>query len=60
MRRYQQLFYRWKGRILHSGIRIFSHLRLLTRWIVSSIFMGGIVGIIGVGFVYAISYVTNL
>ncbi len=52
-------YYRWKGKFLRSIIRLISHMRLLIRWIVSSVLLGGIVGIIGVGFVYAIQAVTD-
>ncbi len=47
-----------KGRLLHSGIHILSHLRLLVRWIIMSVLMGLLMGLIGVAFVYAIRYAT--
>lgn len=50
---------RWKGRLLHSAIHVISHLRLLLRWVLFSVITGGIVGLIGVAFVYAIQWVTS-
>ena len=32
MRSGDYFFSRWKGRLIHSGIHILSHLRLLVRW----------------------------
>ena len=58
MRKHSPLFYQWKGRILHSGIHIFSHIRLLVRWVFYSVLMGCVMGLIGVAFVYAIQYAT--
>lgn len=49
---------RCKGVLLHSVIHVISHLRLLMRWILFSVITGGIVGLIGVAFVYAIQWVT--
>ena len=33
MRSGDYFFSRWKGRLIHSGIHILSHLRLLVRWV---------------------------
>lgn len=51
-------FIRWRGKLLHSGIHIFSHLRLLFRWLFFSVVIGCVVGVIGVAFVYSIQWVT--
>ena len=59
-RKHHPYYYRWKGKLLRSGIRIISHLRLLLRWMIRAVCMGVIVGIIGVGFVYAIQFVTAI
>lgn len=52
-------FSRWKGRLIHSGIHILSHLRLLVRWVFYSMLMGILVGFIGIAFVYAIQWATG-
>lgn len=52
-------FCRFKGRMLHNGIHILSHLRLLLRWTLYATCMGLIVGAIGTAFVYAIQIVTT-
>ena len=31
MKPHNPLYYRWKGKLLHSGIHILSHMRLLIR-----------------------------
>ena len=54
MRSGDYFFSRWKGRLIHSGIHILSHLRLLVRWVFYSMLMGILVGFIGIAFVYAI------
>lgn len=59
MRSKHPSYYRWKGRLLHSSIHIFSHLRLLLRWILYSVLTGAFVGLIGVAFVYTIQWVTS-
>ena len=58
MRSGERFLSRWKGRLLHSGIHILSHLRLLLRWVFYSVLMGVLVGFIGIAFVYAIQWVT--
>ena len=58
MRSRERFFSHWKGRLLHSGIHILSHLRLLLRWVFYSVLMGVLVGFIGIAFVYAIQWVT--
>lgn len=52
-------FVRWKGRSWHGLIHVISHLRLLVRWLLYAIGTGGIVGVAGAAFVYAIEWVTN-
>ena len=56
MRSGDYFFSRWKGRLIHSGIHILSHLRLLVRWVFYSVLMGILVGFIGIAFVYAIQW----
>lgn len=60
MRHRHPLYYHWKGKLLHSGIHILSHMRLLLRWILYSVMTGCIVGLIGTAFVYCIRWVTEL
>lgn len=60
MKPHNPLYYRWKGKLLHSGIHILSHMRLLIRWTFFSVFTGSIMGLIGVAFVYCIQSVTTL
>ncbi len=50
MRSGDYFFSRWKGRLIHSGIHILSHLRLLVRWVFYSVLMGILVGFIGIAF----------
>ena len=59
MRSGERFLSHWKGRLLHSGIHILSHLRLLLRWVFYSVLMGVLVGFIGIAFVYAIQWVTT-
>ena len=59
MRSGDYFFSRWKGRLIHSGIHILSHLRLLVRWVFYSVLMGILVGFIGIAFVYAIQWATG-
>ena len=59
MRSRERFLSHWKGRLLHSGIHILSHLRLLLRWVFYSVLMGVLVGFIGIAFVYAIQWVTT-
>jgi len=59
MRSGDYFFSRWKGRLIHSGIHILSHLRLLVRWVFYSMLMGILVGFIGIAFVYAIQWATG-
>ena len=40
-----------EGMLIHSGIHILSHLRLLVRWVFYSMLMGILVGFIGIAFV---------
>ena len=47
MRSGDYFFSRWKGRLIHSGIHILSHLRLLVRWVFYSVLLGILVGFIG-------------
>ncbi len=58
MRSGERFFMRWKGRVIHSGIHVLSHLRLLLRWVFYSMLMGVLVGLIGIAFVYAIQWAT--
>ena len=51
MRSRERFLSHWKGRLLHSGIHILSHLRLLLRWVFYSVLMGVLVGFIGIAFV---------
>ena len=44
MRSGERFLSHWKGRLLHSGIHILSHLRLLLRWVFYSVLMGVLVG----------------
>ena len=60
MKPHNPLYYHWKGKLLHSGIHILSHMRLLIRWTFFSVFTGSIMGLIGVAFVYCIQSVTTL
>ncbi len=58
MHKHSLRFVRWKAKLLHSVIHILSHLRLLLRWLFVSVITGGIVGLIGVAFVYGIQWAT--
>lgn len=59
MQKHNSIRIRWRGKLIHSSIHILSHLRLLLRWLIFSIIIGGIMGVIGVGFVYSIQWATD-
>lgn len=52
-------FYQLRGRALHGMIHILLQFRLLLRWVVLSLILGSVLGVVGSAFVACISYGTQ-
>lgn len=48
-------FYRIRGNLLHSSIHGLLQLRLLLRWVILALILGGVLGVVGAAFVWCIA-----